>query len=389
MIEAVKSATLRLLILTSEFPPGPGGIGTHAYNLASQLHGLGWKVTVIGRQDYVAPEECQSFNCSLPFDVMSLRPLAWTAVDAAYRWGKVIPSALLRQADVIMLTGLQSVWLGAALPRRAPVVAIGHGTEFGVSGWRLALARAAFERANHVVCVSEFTRDYMLKKGIVPKNVSVIHNGADHRTFFRLPENETAEFKRRQGYNGYQLLLTVGHVSERKGQDIVIRALPAILSEFPKAHYLIAGLPSQQSEYQRLAQQLGVENHVHFLGKVSTGDLVHLYNACDIFVLTSRHTDDGDFEGYGIVAIEAALCGAPAVVAGGSGLSEAVKNGVTGLVVPPEAPSETAEALTWLLRDQNLRQSLADQARFSAETEQTWAKRAATYDALFRDLARQ
>lgn len=380
---------MRLVILTSEFPPGPGGIGTHAYSLASQLHKLGWTVTVIGRQDYVTPDERQAFNRLLPFDVVSLRPLAWAAVDAAYRWGKVLPSALLHQADVIMLTGSQSVWVGAVLPRRVPLVAIGHGTEFGVSGWRLALTRAAFERADHVVCVSEFTRDYMLKKDIAPKSVSVIHNGADHEVFLRLSETQIAEFKKRRGYNGHRLLLTVGHVSERKGQDIVIRALPAILSDIPNVHYLVAGLPSQQSEYQRLARQLGVDNHVHFLGKVSTSELVHLYNACDIFVLTSRHTDEGDFEGYGIVAVEAALCGALAVVSGGSGLSEAVRHGVTGLVVPPEAPDETAAAITRLLRDQNLHQSLAGAARSAAEAEQTWAKRAEAYDELFRGLTCQ
>jgi len=379
---------MRLVILTSEFPPGPGGIGTHAFNIASELHRLGWQVTVIGRQDYVSRKEREYFNAALPFEMVSLRQWASTSIDGLYRWSTALDHLVRRRPDIVMVTGAVSAWVGAALPRPVPLVTIGHGTELGLTGWRGSLTRWAFQRADHVVCVSEFTRDYMLRKGVKPKNISVITNGADESSFFQLPQKQVAEFKQRKGFSGCHLILTVGHVSERKGQDIVIRALPKILRHVPGTHYVIVGLPTRQEAYQQLARELGVEDHVHFLGRVSPDELVHLYNACDIFVLTSRHTDDGDFEGYGIVVVEAALCGTPAVVAGGSGLSEAVRHGITGLVVPPESPDETAQAILQLLENESLRQRLASQAETLARTEQTWARRAEEYDALFRKLAR-
>ena len=74
-------------------------------------------------------------------------------------------------------------------------------------------------------------------------------------------------------------------------------------------------------------------------------------NACDLFVMTSRNTADGDFEGYGIAVIEAALCGKPAVVSAGSGLGEAIVAGETGVLVREDDPPDTARAIAELLAD--------------------------------------
>ena len=124
-----------------------------------------------------------------------------------------------------------------------------------------------------------------------------------------------------------------------------MRALPAIRETVPDVHYAIVGLPTLGDEIRRLAGELGVADRVHLLGRLDEARLVRLLNAADVFVMTSRHTQDGDFEGYGIAVIEAALCGIPAVVAGGSGLSEAVADGETGLCVAPEDPAATADAI--------------------------------------------
>ena len=126
----------------------------------------------------------------------------------------------------------------------------------------------------------------------------------------------------------------MGHVSERKGQEIVIRALPHVLAKLPDAHYAMIGLPTLRPKLTQLAKTLGVENRIHFLGKLGGDDLVRWLNCCDIFTMTSRMTQDGDCEGFGIAVVEAALCGRPAVVSAQSGLIEAIKDGVTGFAVP-------------------------------------------------------
>ena len=70
---------------------------------------------------------------------------------------------------------------------------------------------------------------------------------------------------------------------------------------------------------------------MHFLGRLESESLVKYVNACDLFMMTSRHTSTGDFEGYGIAVVEAAFCGKPAVVSRNSGLAEAIVDGGPGL----------------------------------------------------------
>jgi phosphatidylinositol alpha-1,6-mannosyltransferase len=136
----------------------------------------------------------------------------------------------------------------------------------------------------------------------------------------------------------------------------------------------MAGLPQEQTKLEALAEQLGVSENIRFWGRVTQETLRKLYNACDIFVMTSRQLANGDFEGYGIAVIEAALCGKTAVVSDNSGLAEAVQDGVTGLLVPQNDPNRAAQAILKLVKDPELSQQLAHQAYHNAITEQTWEK---------------
>lgn len=377
---------MHLLILTSEFPPGPGGIGTHAYQLAHQLSLLGWEVTVIAKQDYASREEVAKFNAQQTFTVLSVPNAFAKPFDALNRWRIARKAIAQHRPDLILGTGDRSVWVAAAAHGSIPALAIGHGSEFGLKGWQRIVTQWAFRQMNRVICVSDFTRKYMLREGFKPQSVSIIHNGADHTHFYPLPPETVTDFRTAQGWNQHKLLLTVGHVSERKGQRVMIESLPHILQRIPDVHYLIAGLPSLQDKFSALAAELGVGANVHFLGRVRHEQLRLLYNACDVFVMTSQHTQGGDFEGYGIAAAEAALCGKPAVVSGDSGLAEAVIDGRTGVIVPQRDPLATAEAVTTLLLNTDLRRQYGNNARIHAINHQTWEACAKAYDDCFRSI---
>lgn len=376
---------MRLLIHSTEFPPGPGGIGTHAYEIARQLSRRNWQVTVISRQDYASNAEIEKFNTTQPFKTLRLLDKPNVLLDGIYRVNKV--SQELNGQSVIIASGERAVWVSAFVNQKVPLVCIGHGTEFGSSGWRHKLSRWAFEKADHVVCVSNFTRDYMMQKGYKPKAVTVIPNGADETRFHSM-ESAANTAAVRAVYPNSHLLLTVGNVTERKGQHVVIRALPYVLKQFPNVHYLIAGLPTERDTLQQLAKSLGIEDHVHFLGRVPADHLISLFYACDIFLMTSVHTATGDFEGYGIAAVEAALCGKASIVSDGSGLSEAIIDHETGLVARQNDPASTAEAIIKLLANDTLRTALGNKARTRALAEQTWSKRADVYHELFLKIAR-
>ncbi|MCU0485616.1 MAG: glycosyltransferase family 4 protein [Anaerolineales bacterium] len=378
---------MKLLIFSTEFPPGPGGIGTHAWQMARNLALLGWQVKVLTLQDYASEAEIREFNRTQPFPVETLHRQRGKVQDAWQRWNRLRKEMEIWQPEVLIATGEQAVLIAAVSRLQAVKAAIWHGV-IPPSIFRRSFYRWAYQQMDHVVAVSRYSASKLIGMGIQPHHQSVITNGADAGHFKILPGEIVERFREELGLRTQPLLLTVGNVSERKGQDIVIRALPEILSRKPEVHYLIVGLPTRQAELTGLAQQLGVAGHVHFLGQVSWDLLPVIYNASDLFVLTSRHSSDGEFEGYGIVAVEAALCGKPSVVSNNSGLMEAVRDGETGLVVPEDDPHAAAEAVLRLLLDPEKLQSMGGAARTRALSEQTWEICMQRYDHLLRELVK-
>ena len=278
---------MRLLILSPEFPPGPGGIGTHAYQLARYLCERGWAVTVVTAQDYAPNSEIADFNARQPFQIIRLARLRGVPIRVLYRAGVFWRQIRRLKPDVILAANERAVWAVAALKGRIPAVAVGHGTEFGLTGLQAWLNRWAYARLDHIVCVSQFTWDMMIRQGIAPRRGSIIPNGADEAHFKVIDGAPVQEFRARHGLDQARLLLTVGHVTERKGQQVVIRALPQILKEVPDVHYLVAGLPALKQKYSALAESLGVADRVHFLGRVAHDELPVLMNACDVLIMTS------------------------------------------------------------------------------------------------------
>lgn len=375
----------KLLILSSEFPPGPGGIGTHAYQLAYHLSRHARQVRVLAPQAYVSDVEREQFNARQPFPITTLPdrdngPNWWRQ-----RLSLTAESLRTYGPSLLIASGRRSLWLAAAVAPRygIPWVAIGHGSEFAGQRAPVRFVTAqATARAAAVVAVSRYTAD-LIQQAAKPARLVIIPNGADGDRFF--PKPVDPDLCRELAADGRRILLTVGHVSERKAQEVVVRALPRIAAEYPNVLYVMVGLPSLQAELQRLAESLGVAEHLYFAGAVSDERLVDYYNLAELFVLVSRRAAAGDVEGYGIVVKEAALCGKPAVVSQGCGLTEAIDEGVTGLSVPPNDPAATAEAILALLTDDARRHAMGRAAYEQAQRD-TWAARVAAYDTLFQEL---
>jgi phosphatidylinositol alpha-1,6-mannosyltransferase len=383
------TAAPRLLLLSSEFPPGPGGIGTHAYQLARHLTARGWAVTVVTAQEYASAAARAAFNRRQPFAVVPLPGRAGgratTTVAARLRTiGRAMRAA---RPDLLLATGRRALWLAAALGPiyRLPTVAIGHGTEFhsGSAVARLLTGRA-IAGAAAVVAVSDYTAGLVRAAGR-PRRLLVIPNAADSDRFGITPAPLLPRFPDLLPPPGPPVLLTVGRVGDRKAQDVVIRALPGVLAAHPDVVYVMAGIPEKQAEFTALAEQLGVAHALSFTGAVDDDALPALYNRADLFVLVSRRTAGGDVEGYGIVVQEAALCGLPAVVSRGCGLTEAIREGETGVSVPPDDPAATAAAIVDLLDDDAARAGMGRRARELA-ARATWADRVADYEHLFHEV---
>jgi len=378
---------MRLLLVASEFPPGPGGIGAHAYHLARQLSRMAWEVVVAAPQPHVSPADAEEFNSHLPFKVVSLGKSA-LAVSALATYARPLDSLVDDiNPDILLASGDSPMYLTDLLASRKklPWIAVEHGRR--PPNWELWLKKRACARASAVVCVSEFTKRELTAMGVHPKSVEVIRNGGDTTVFRVLTAPEINEARKQYGIQKSRVILTVGEVSDHKGQEVVIRAMPAILKTIPNAVYLCVGIPTEQGRFEKLAASLGVSDQVHFLGQVAPERLVRLMNCADVFALTSRRTKDR-WEGFGIAVVEAALCGLPAVVAADCGLEEAIDNGVTGVAVPQDTPEIAAHAVLALLADETLRLRLGLAARDRAVRSQTWRNCAIRYDAILRRIGR-
>lgn len=369
---------MRILILVNEFPPGPGGVGTHAYELARHLEKIGHSIVVVCAQQYSTQESIRDFNRSLRFPVHAYPKHKNYALSIFARF--VLVYRMLRQhrPEVVIASGSNSVWIASLyriVLRSFKLVVVAHGGELTFSSSiRRGLTQWGCRVADHIISVSHYTKRYI--PGKLACRITVIHNGANHFLFHHRQSQQA--LKEKYGYSGKHILLTVGSLSERKGQDLVIRALKEVLKQYPNTIYLMAGRSNTLEHFKTIARQESVQNEVFFLGAVDTAQVIDLYNMADVYVLASRHSADGDFEGFGISVIEAALCNVPAVVTRNSGLVEAIEEGVTGFSVPPDDPSALAQALI-KLSNSEVRMKMGTRAKERAERRFTWEHVARAY----------
>lgn len=231
------------------------------------------------------------------------------------------------------------------------------------------LFKAGFQwtlsRCDGIVCNSQFTRDYLHQHFTLTTPTYII-NPTVRPSKFGLAMGETVspEICRslRQHYQIPEtalVILSVGRLVPRKGFDRVIMALPSLLAAGLDVHYLICGRGRIQADLQALAQDIGMDDRVHFAGFVSDLELAHYYATCDLFsLLTYFDQKNASIEGFGIVYVEASYFGKPILASRIGGVADAVTHGETGWLVNPESGREINQALLTLCQDQVLRERL-------------------------------
>lgn len=209
--------------------------------------------------------------------------------------------------------------------------------------------------AARIICVSEHSKQDLCRMyRISPDKVTVIYPGRD-LTAYVPPSADTIRVWRQQlGLPQEALIVgSAGRLVHQKGYDILLQAIPEILSQVPQAFFVIIGEGTQASVLQAMAESLGVDSRFHLAGYQS--DPRPWLGACDIIALPSR------FEGLPALLIEGGALGKPAVASKVGGIPEVVKEGETGLLVPPEKPDLLAQALIHLMQDQGERTRMGRQ----------------------------
>ena len=160
------------------------------------------------------------------------------------------------------------------------------------------------------------------------------------------------------------VIMTVARLVPMKGQDVVIRALPRLLERFPGLTYLVVGQGEYREPLERLAREAGVASRVVFAGGVPAEELPAHYALGTLFVQLSRATGEYDgLEGFGLSLLEAASHGLPCIAGRSGGVPEAVEEGQSGLLIPPEDPEAFVRAAARLLADPVERSRMSGAAR--------------------------
>ncbi|MFI9466509.1 glycosyltransferase family 4 protein [Streptomyces sp. NPDC052492] len=367
----------KTLIVTNDFPPRPGGIQAFLHNMALRLdperlvvYASTWKRTREG------VEATAAFDAEQPFTVVRDRTTMLLPTPAATR----------RAVGLLREHGCTSVWFGAAAPlglmapalRRAGagrIVATTHGHEAGWAQLPAArqLLRRIGESTDTITYLGEYTRS-RVAGALTPEAAArmvQLPPGVDEKTFH--PGSGGDEVRARLGLAGRPVVVCVSRLVPRKGQDTLIRAMPAILAAEPDAVLLIVGGGPYEKDLRRLAADTGVAASVRFTGSVPWSALPAHYGAGDVFAMPCRTRRGGlDVEGLGIVYLEASATGLPVVAGDSGGAPDAVLDGETGWVVRGGSADETAERVITLLGDEELRRAMGRRGREWVEQKWRW-----------------
>jgi phosphatidylinositol alpha-1,6-mannosyltransferase len=225
-----------------------------------------------------------------------------------------------------------------------------------------------------VIANSEFTRQLLLEIGIPDQRIRKITPGVDCREF--APAATDQDLVARFGLQGALVLLTVARLVPRKGHDMVLRAVAKLGREFPALRYLITGCGPEETKLRQLAADLGISERVTFVGYVPQEKLPDYYRLSHVMVMPNRE-EAGDKEGFGMAFLEASAAGKPVIAGMSGGASEAVSDGVTGLLIEPTDLDQLAAAIRTLLLQPRMAEEMGAAGLQRARAEFDWKLRSA------------
>jgi phosphatidyl-myo-inositol dimannoside synthase len=363
----------RTLVVTNDFPPRAGGIQSFVHELVARLDDV-----VVYAPTW---EGAAAYDAAQAFEVVR-HPSSLMLPT---------PGVARRAAALLKAHHCEAVWFGAAAPlgllapalRRAGatrIVATTHGHE---AGWaQLPAARQTLRRIADGVDVLTYLGEYT--RGRLERALSTSAQGRLARL---APGVDTSFFKPGAGGDvvrhnldlaDRRVIVCVSRLVPRKGQDVLLRALPGVLRSVPDAALLIVGDGPDRKRLEALTDREGRRAAVRFSGPVPWAELPAYYDAGQVFAMPCRTRRRGlDVEGLGIVYLEASATGLPVVAGRSGGAPDAVILGETGHLVDGRDVAAVAGSIVSLLRDPGAASAMGAAGRAWVERDWTWDASAA------------
>jgi phosphatidylinositol alpha-1,6-mannosyltransferase len=349
----VENVYKKILLVTNDFGPRTGGIETFVIGLLERI--TGHEVTVFTSQQGETSEYDQQwldkFGVRVIRDRSKILLPSWRVTRAVKKvvashnieivvFGAAAPLALMSSAlrksgvkKIIALTHGHEVWWAKIFPFNLAIKRIGKGVD-------------------HLTYLGEFTRQ-AISKALTDKSAKEmvkIAPGIDTAHF--IPQPDGMQKRKELGLQDKKIIISVGRLVHRKGQDKLIEAMPEVLRKIPNAHLLIVGEGPYKNHLEKLVNKLSLKENITFAGRIMYDRLPSYLSAADLFAMPSRSRFFGlEVEGLGIVYLEASACGIPVLAGNSGGAPDAVLEGVTGFCVDGTNVAEIASAVIEICSD--------------------------------------
>lgn len=374
----------RVLLVTNDFPPRPGGIQSYLEQFGGRLAATGEHHLTVYAPRWKGSED---------YD----RAAAYRIVRHPGTLMLPEPGVERRMRALIAEDDIETVWFGAAAPlallasraRHAGaqrVLACTHGHEVGWS--MLPVARSALRRIGDttdvVTFISHYTRGRFAAALGPRAHLEHLPPGVDVDRF-RPDAAARADLRARYGLGQRPTVVCVSRLVPRKGQDMLIKALPDIRRRADGAALVIVGGGPHGERLHRLAREAGVSEHVVFTGGVPSAELPAHYAMADVFAMPCRTRGYGmDVEGLGIVFLEASASGVPVVAGRSGGAPETVRDGETGRVVDGRSHDEIVDAVGSILATPDVAARMGAAGRAWISRDWSWPTQTAHLSGLVR-----
>lgn len=361
---------MRIFIPTIDYPPIEGGISTVARQTAHALARAGHEVSVL------APHfpEMEAFDAAEPVRVVRFR-------GYGFGWLRLLPFLcaawpLARKAELVLAINVSyGGLLGRLLAQHGgpPYLAFAYAYEFlkfkkkPLAG---ALLRSVYRRSAGVVAISQYTRAQLQFFGVPREHIHIVLPGAPPARDVA-PES-VAAIRGRLLLEDHPVVLAVGRFIPRKGHLRLVRALARVHEHVPNVHLVMVGRGPTRETCIAVAGEMGIDAFVHCPGYLDDDDLAALYHTCALFALPTGEDEHGQVEGFGLVFAEAASYAKPAVGGRSGGVTDAIVDGETGLLVPPEDGDAIADAIIALLYHPDSARTMGQAGRRRVEKELNW-----------------
>jgi len=355
----------------------PGGIAVFVHNLCLALYERKNQVEVLVSVSEASElKNYDAFDTIQPYRVhrfkkscvlSSFIPIVKTLIHIA----RFKPDILIL-GHVISMHGF-----GALIAKKVlgiPYIVLSHGGDLGhlaVEGIDRWATHKILMNASLILANSAYTKQLIKKRGYNNERIFVLNPGVNTRLFN--PEVNCDALREKYDLKNKKVLLTTARLVAKKNIERVLKALNQVTAQIPNIHYLVIGDGEERARLEELKDGLGLRSHVCFLGDIKNSQLPAFYVAADLFILPSCEIS-GDIETFGISFIEAGACSKPVIGGRSGGISDAVIDGKTGLLVDPHNISEISETITRLLTNKELALKLGLNGRRRVEEEFDWSK---------------